>query len=211
VLDGPSIKAFHDKGVVLIGTATCLLEALILSGNGIDVITAQGIEAGGHRGTFVDNDTLPAIGLLSLLSLITNQVKQPVLAAGGIMDGNSIKAALALGAAGVQMGTAFIASTESAAVPSYKSAIQQVSETDIVLTKAVSGRWARGIRNKLIVAVEQSGIPVPVYPVQGSLTAPLRAYGQSQDNKEFIALWAGQSASKARTAAVADIFNELIK
>jgi nitronate monooxygenase len=210
VLDGPSIKAFHDKGVVLIGTATCLLEALILSGNGIDIITAQGIEAGGHRGTFVDNDTLPAIGLLSLLSLITSQVKQPVLAAGGIMDGKAIKGVLALGAAGVQMGTAFIASTESTAIPSYKAAIQQVSETDIVLTRAVSGRWARGIRNKLITTIEQSGIPIPVYPVQGSLTAPLRAYGQAQDNKEFIPMWAGQAASKAKAATTAEIFTALI-
>lgn len=211
VLDGPSIKALHDKGIVLIGTATCLLEALILSGNGIDVITAQGIEAGGHRGTFVDNDTLPAIGLLSLLSLITSQVKQPVLAAGGIMDGKAIKAALALGASGVQMGTAFIASTESAASPSYKTAIQQASETDIILTKAITGRWARGIRNKLITAVEQSGIAIPVYPVQGSLTAPLRAYGKAQNDKEFIAMWAGQAAAKAKTATVADIFNQLIE
>ena len=211
VLDNPSIKVLHDKNVVLIGTATCLLEALILSGQGIDIITAQGIEAGGHRGTFVDNDTLPAIGLLSLLSLITSQVKQPVLAAGGIMDGKGIKAALTMGAAGVQMGSAFIASTESAAIPSYKAAIQQASETDIVLTKAVSGRWARGIRNKLITAVEESGIAVPVYPVQGSLTAPLRAFGQANDQKDFIALWAGQAAAKAKTASVAQIFRELVE
>ncbi len=105
---------------------------------------AQGIEAGGHRGTFVDNDTLPAIGLLSLLSLITSEVKQPVLAAGGIMDGKSIKAALTMGAAGVQLGSAFIACAESMAIPAYKAAIQQASETDIILTRAFSGRWARG-------------------------------------------------------------------
>lgn len=209
VLSDPSIKALHDSGVVLIGTATCLLEALILSGKGIDVITAQGIEAGGHRGTFVDNDTLPAIGLLALLSLITGEVKQPVLAAGGIMDGKAIKAALAMGAAGVQMGSAFIASTESAAIPAYKAAIQQASETDIILTRAFSGRWARAIRNKLITAIDGSGMTIPVYPVQGSLTAPFRAYGQANDQKDFVFLLAGQAASKARAASAAAICQEL--
>jgi nitronate monooxygenase len=210
VLDDPSARVLRDKGVALIGTATCLLEALILSGKGIDIITVQGIEAGGHRGTFVDNETLPAIGLLSLLSLITSQVKQPVLAAGGIMDGKGIKAALALGASGVQMGSAFLASTESAAIPSYKAAVQQASETDIILTKAISGRWARGIRNKLITAVERSGVDIPVYPVQGSLTAPLRAFGQANDQKDFIALWAGQAASKAKAKSTTEIFRELV-
>jgi nitronate monooxygenase len=210
VLSDPAINAFHDKGVVLIGTATCLLEALILSGKGIDAITAQGIEAGGHRGTFVDNDTLPAIGLLSLLSLITAEVKQPILAAGGIMDGRSIKAALTMGATGVQLGSAFIACTESMAIPAYKAAIQQSSETDIILTRAFSGRWARGLRNKLISAVEGSGITIPVYPVQASLVSPLRTFGTSNNNKEFVPLWAGQAASKAKTASAAEIFGELI-
>lgn len=211
VLSDPVIKVFHDKEVVLIGTATCLLEALILSGKGIDMITAQGIEAGGHRGTFVDNETLPAIGLLSLLSLITREVKQPVLAAGGIMDGKGIKAALTMGAAGVQMGSAFIASTESMAIPSYKAAIQQASETDIILTRAFSGRWARGIRNKLITAIETSGVTIPVYPVQGSLTAPFRAFGQANDQKDLVPMWAGQAASGAREASVAEIFRDLIE
>lgn len=211
VLSDPAIKAFHDKDVILIGTATCLLEALILSGKGIDVITAQGIEAGGHRGTFVDNETLPAIGLLSLLSLITSEVKQPVLAAGGIMDGKSIRAALTMGASGVQMGSAFIACTESMAIPAYKAAVQQASETDIILTRAFSGRWARGLRNKLISAVEGSGITIPVYPVQASLASPLRAFGASNNNKEFVPLWAGQAVSKARTASATDIFLQLVE
>lgn len=210
VLDEASIKAFHEKGVVLAGTATCLQEALILANKGIDIITAQGIEAGGHRGTFTKDVSLPAIGLLSLLSLIISQVQQPVLAAGGIMDGKSIKAALTVGAAGVQMGSAFIASTESAANPAFKAAIQEAKETDIVLTRAISGRWARGLRSKLITAVETSGIAIPAYPVQQSLTAPFRTFAMASEQKDFMVMLMGQAASRARTGPVADIFGQLI-
>ncbi|GEO05646.1 nitronate monooxygenase [Adhaeribacter aerolatus] len=211
VLDDAIIKAFKDKGVVLIGTATTLPEALLLEEKGIDIITVQGMEAGGHRGTFLEYNTLPLIGLLSLVPRVAQAVRQPVLAAGGIYNGKTIKAALVLGAKGVQVGTAFISSHESKAMSAYKKALQTATDTQSILTKSLSGRWARGLRNKLITEIEKAGINIPSFPFQTSLTAGIRAEAQKQNNKEFTALWAGQSAAAAEAKPAAEIFTQLIK
>ncbi len=210
VLSDEVIKAFKTKGVILNGTATTVREAKLLAEKGIDIITAQGVEAGGHRGTFLEEADYPQIGLMSLLPQIAAAVKGPVLAAGGIHDGNTIRAAFALGAEGVQVGTAFIACNESAAIPAYKKAVQNAADTDAVLTRAFSGRWARGLRNKLMTEVDASGLTIPEYPVQNSLTSLLRARAQQQDNKDFTNLWAGQSANKTEAAPAADIFRRLV-
>lgn len=209
VLDEPSIKALKAKGVVLIGTATCVKEAHILAKRGIDIITAQGIEAGGHRGTFLEEDPLPMIGSMSLVPAIAKQVEVPVLAAGGIYNGNTIKAAYELGAQGVQIGTAFIASDESMAILSYKKAVQEAVDTDTKLTRTFSGKWARGIRNTFMAEVLTSGLDIPAYPFQGHLTSLLRTYAQQHDNKEFTTLWAGQSVH-AEAKPVAEIVKDLV-
>lgn len=211
VLGEECIAAFKKQGTVLIGTATCLKEANILDRAGIDIITAQGIEAGGHRGTFLEDEPLPMIGLTSLVKQLATNVNKPIIAAGGISDGRGIKVAQSLGAKGVQLGTAFIASEESAAIPAYKKALQHALDTDSVLTKAFSGRWARGLKNKFILRVEESGIAIPDYPIQGSLTLSIRMTSQKENNKEFISLWAGQSASKSEAKPAADILIKLIK
>lgn len=210
-LDNTSLKALKQKGTCLIGTATCLKEAEILDQIGIDIITAQGIEAGGHRGSFLDNESFPMLGLMSLIPQFANKIRKPILAAGGINDGRTIKTAFILGAQGVQVGTAFIASNESAAIPAYKEALQNAKDTDIVLTKTLSGRWARGLKNKFITEIEKSGIEIPEYPIQGSLTLPIRTKAQQQNKKEFTSLWAGQSASKAEMKSAEDIFIKLVK
>jgi nitronate monooxygenase len=186
-------------------------EATELDEKGIDMVVAQGVEAGGHRGSFQEEDAPPLIGSMSLIPLVAGSVKRPVIAAGGIMSGRCIRAALLLGAAGVQAGTAFIGSTESLAIPSYKRALQNTAEREIVLTRSFSGRWARGIRNKLMTEVENSGIPIPVYPAQNSLTRPIRAAAQKRDNKEFTTLFAGQSASMARASSSSEIFKALVR
>ncbi len=204
------IKAFHEKGVVLIGTATSQKEAVLLHEKDIDIITAQGIEAGGHRGTFLENEPLPLIGSFSLIPQVVSCTNRPILAAGGIYNGKTIKAALLLGAHGVQVGSAFIASNESLAGESYKTRIRNAAETDVVLTKSFSGRWARGVRNKFIVEVEKSGLPIPTYPIQTSLTGTIRSLAQKQDNPDFMALWAGQSSSKAETKSASEIMAQLI-
>ena len=111
----------------------------------------------------------------------------------------------------MQVGTAFIASDESAAIPAYKKALQNAIDTDIVLTKAITGRWARGISNTLIKEIEKSGIDIPAYPIQNSLTAPLRTVCQKNGNAEFISLWAGQSANKAQAKPVAEILKTIIE
>lgn len=209
--DDKIIEAFHSQGVTLIGTATCVREALILDQKGIDMIAVQGIEAGGHRGTFIADEPLPQIGTMSLVPEIARRLSRPVLAAGGIKDGRTVRASFALGAKAVQIGTAFIASHESAAILSYKAALQNASDRDSILTRAFSGRWARGLRNTLMTEVENSGLAIPPYPIQNSLTTLLRAVAQKADNKEFTNLWAGQSASGAETKPVAEIFQRIIR
>jgi len=211
IIEDSVIKAFKEKGAVLIGTATSRKEAVLLADKGIDVVTAQGIEAGGHRGTFLENEPLPTVGAMSLVPLIAESIKQPVLAAGGIHDGKSIRAAFMLGAQGVQVGSGFIASNESLASESYKTRLRNAAETETILTKSFSGRWARGIRNKFIEEVEKSGLAIPAYPIQTTLTGPIRSLAKEQDNPEFMVLWAGQSSAKAEAKPVAEIMAQLIK
>lgn len=211
VIDTESVRRFHDAGILLIGTATSVREAKYLESCGIDLITAQGIEAGGHRGTFLLDEPLPQIGLMSLIPQVTDQVKVPVLAAGGIMDGRSVHAAWILGAQGVQVGSAFLRSTESMGIDGYKQAVQASTDTDTVLTKAFSGRWARGIRNTFHDEVEKLHIEYPPYPLLNDLTGPLRIASQKNHNPEFTTLWAGQSAGKAKQKSSADIFRDLVE
>nr|WP_255534530.1 nitronate monooxygenase [Chryseolinea lacunae] len=209
--DDASLKTLKSTGAVLIGTATSFREAAVLQEKGVDMITAQGIEAGGHRGSFLDDEPLPQVGLISLVSEIVHRLPRPVLAAGGIHDGKTIRAALMLGAQAVQIGTAFIACTESIAIPSYKSAVMNATGTDTALTRAFTGRWARGIRNAFMNEVENSGIAPLPYPLQASLNAALRASAQQRDDKEFTNLWAGQSTVNVQAKPAVEILQQLIQ
>ena len=210
VIDKESIGRLHENGVIIIGTATSVREAVHLENIGIDIITAQGIEAGGHRGTFLEDEPTPQVGTFSLIPQVAYEVKRPILAAGGIMDGRTFKAALILGAQGVQVGTAFVGSDESLAINSYKNALKNSKDTDTVLTRAFSGKWARGIRNTFHDEVQALNITYPPYPILNTFTAPIRIASQKNGNKEFTTLWAGQSAAMARFKPSAEIFRELI-
>jgi nitronate monooxygenase len=210
-LDGKSIQLFKEKGSLLIGTATCVEEALFLQQQNIDMIAVQGIEAGGHRGTFLETIPLPQTGLFALLPQIVKAVQVPCIAAGGINSPQTMKAAFELGAMAVQIGTAFIGTEESIAVPSYKKRLEAAKDTDTVLTKAFSGRWARGIRNEMMNEIEQSGIPIPPYPLQNSLTAALRRLAQQADDSEYTNLWAGQSAGTISTKQAGQVLINLLK
>jgi len=203
------IRRLKEKGVILIGTATSVAEARVLANAGIDVIVAQGYEAGGHRGSFLEPD-LPQVGLFALLPQIADAVDVPVIAAGGIVDGRTIRAAFQLGASGVQAGTLFVPSAESVANEGYKDAVVSAKDTDTQLTRAFSGRWARGIRNGFMRDLEASGIGIPEYNVHNSLTAGLRAHGRKNDRSELVSLWAGQHAGKARKGGSAEIFRNLV-
>ena len=209
--DDEDINALKNMGTILIGTATSVKEALLLEKKEIDIICAQGCEAGGHRGSFLEDEPLPLIGTFSLVPQITRQFTKPVLAAGGIFNGKTIKAAFVLGAQGVQIGTAFIACNESMAAPSWKTAIQRAPENENILTMCITGRWARGIRNRLITAIENSDLDIPAFPWQGLLTAQIRTLSKEQDNFDFAAMWAGQSFSHIETKPAVEIFKKLIE
>ena len=209
-LDEKNSKLLKDKGCMLIGTATCTEEALILEDLNVDMITAQGIEAGGHRGTFIENIPLPQIGLFSLLPQIVNEVQIPVIAAGGINNAQTLKAAFELGAMAVQIGTAFIGTIESEAISSYQKLLDKATGTDTALTKSFSGKWARGFRNEFMKEIETSGVPIPPYPIQNSLTSKFRKLAQQANDNQYTNLWAGQSAKATGMKLSKEIFKSLV-
>lgn len=208
--DDQAIVKLKKNNILLIGTATCPQEARLLDDKDIDIIVAQGIEAGGHRGTFLNDIPLPQISVTSLVSQIAKITTKPVIAAGGINDTKSIHDVLSAGAKGIQVGTAFITSNESLASPAYKHALEQATNT--ILTRCFSGRWARSIHNRMIEELEQSGLLIPEYPIQNSLTMPLRTAAKQLDNKDFISLYAGESVHKVRkTSSSIEICRQLIQ
>lgn len=208
--DAAGFELLKQHQVLLMGTATSVEEAGALTAAGTDVVIAQGIEAGGHRGSFLPG-TLPQTGTFALVPQIADRVRVPVIAAGGIMDGRGVAAAKILGASGVQMGSLFLRAHESLATPAHKAALADITDTDTLLTRAISGRWARGVRNTLITEIEASGLPVSEYPYQDALTQPIRKVAKELDNTSFVNMWAGQAAGKARAWSTADIFAELVR
>ncbi len=163
---------------------------------GADVIVAQGSEAGGHRSTFdVPADgVVPLVGTFALVPQVVAAVDVPIIAAGAVMNGRGLAAALALGADGVQMGTRFLVAAESGAPEGYRRRVSQARDTDTVITRAVSGRPARGIRNRLVATLEAAGPPALGYPAQAGATGEIRAAGAARNDPELMALWAGQAA-----------------
>ena len=171
----PYVERVHAAGAVVVGTATTVAEAEEVEAAGADLVVAQGAEAGGHRSTFAAGrpDELPLIGTMALVPAVVDAVRVPVLAAGGIMDGRGIVAALALGAAGVQLGTRFLLATESGAPPSYRRQLLAADETSTLVTDVYSGRPARGIRNAFARLFLAGGTrPLP-YPRQGAAAADI--------------------------------------
>jgi nitronate monooxygenase len=151
------------------------------------------------------------VGLFSLLPHIKSVVRIPCIAAGGINSGHTIKAAFELGADAVQIGTAFIGTEESVAITSYKKRLAQAKDTDTALTRAFSGRWARGIQNEMMREIEEAGIFIPPYPFQNSLTAKFRKLAQQANDSEYTNLWAGQSAGRKGLIQTKEVFKDLIK
>jgi len=195
--DDGRLALLQQSGAKMIGTATSVEEAVYLEQKGMHAIVAQGAEAGGHRGTFLNNG-LPQIGSMALIPQVADRVGVPVIAAGAVMDGRGVAASLMLGAAGVQPGSAFLLTDESLASAAHKAAIAASTDTSTRLTRAFSGRWARGLYNTLISAVEESDLQVLPYPYQDALTQPARKASKAQDNPSFVAMWAGQAAGMAK-------------
>lgn len=209
LLNAEIINKFKQNGTKLIGTATTVNEAVALANAGVDMICVQGIEAGGHRGTFLDGN-LPQVGLISLLPQIADQVDVPLIAAGGIYNKRTMQAAFALGASAVQVGSLFIVADESAASEAYKTEVLAAQDNSTVLTKTFSGRWARGIENEFMRAVQASNLTIPYYTYQNALTSAMRQYAQQHNIKDFIAMWAGQAAGNSKRGNTEQIVSRLI-
>ncbi len=203
------IDQLKEKSL-LIGTATNVAEAILLEQAGIDMIVAQGSEAGGHHGTFIGKTEDSLIGLMSLIPQMIENIKIPVIAAGGIMTSKSILASLLLGASAVQLGTAFLTCKESKIHPKYKEALLATPADNTVLTKAFSGRLARGIKNKFIEIFSEHPDKILPFPIQNAVTRPMRNEAAKQNCPDFMSLWAGQSAFLCKETSVAELMQELI-
>ncbi len=209
-LSPEDVAALARNGAIVMGTATNAREARALEATGVQAIVAQSGEAGGHRGTFLGPVEGGLAGTLTLVPQIVDAVRVPVVAAGGIMDGRGIAAAFALGASAVALGTAFLACPESGASRPYKEAVLARRDADeTTLTRAFSGRWARGIRNRFTEAL--AAAPVLPYPLQNSMTADLRREAAKAGKADLLSLWAGQGVALARARPAADLFRDLVR
>ncbi|WP_430419907.1 NAD(P)H-dependent flavin oxidoreductase [Phenylobacterium sp.] len=199
------IARLQAAGTFVIGTATNVAEARAWAQAGADGICAQGFEAGGHRGHFLGDLDASLVGTLALVSTIRAAVPLPVIAAGGIMDGRGVAAALALGASAVQMGTAFLLADEATTPAPWRRALTQAPDDPTRLTRAFSGRYARGLENRFMRLMHGAQGDVPAYPVQNRLTQPLRAAAAKADDPELLSLWAGQAAALVQPGRAADM------
>ncbi len=200
-----------ESGATVVGTATTVREGLRLQEDGVDVVVAQGSEAGGHRGTFLGDFGDALIGTIALVPQMVDALSVPVVAAGGIMDGRGLAAALVLGAGAAQLGTAFLACEESGAHPEFKRAVLEAAEDETAITRAFSGRAARGLKNRFLIEVGEHEAELPPFPVQNALTRDVRAAAQRQDRPEFMSLWAGQAVRLARPARAAELVESVVE
>jgi nitronate monooxygenase len=203
------LAAFRAAGTAVIGTATTVAEALALEAAGVDVVCAQGSEAGGHRGTFIGRFEDALIGAMSLVPQVVDAVKIPVLAAGGIMDGRGIAAALTLGAAGAQLGTAFLLCPEAVLPKAHVAAMAAVGERGTLLTRAYTGRPARGVANRFMRETELAARDFPPYPVQRALTRDILERARSLGRDDIPFYWCGQGAALARALPAAALVETL--
>lgn len=205
------IRVLRDAGIVLLGSATSLAEARVVATAGVDAVVAQGYEAGGHRGMFDPDGADAQLGTLALTRLLVRNLDLPVIATGGIMDGAGIAAALRLGAAAAQLGTAFIATEESAADAGYRAALFSDAAHRTVMTRAISGRPARCLANRFTAWGQD--IPhgeIPVYPIAYDAGKALNAAAKVAGEFGYGAQWAGQGAPLARARSAGRLMAELI-
>jgi nitronate monooxygenase len=209
IFPAEAIAAVKQRGRLLAGTATTVDEAIALEKAGVDAIVAQGSEAGGHRGSFLADFESSMVGTIALVPQIADAVRVLVIASGGIMDGRGVAAALALGASAVQMGTAFLTCEEAGASDAYKEAILRAREQETRLTRAFSGRPARGIVNRFMREIDSRPEEILPFPLQNTLTRPLRTAASKAGRAEFLNLWAGQGLRMARRQRAAELVARL--
>lgn len=202
-------RALKARGTAVIGTATTVAEGLAWQDIGADAVVAQGFEAGGHRGTFLKPVADSLVGTLSLVATMVPALSIPVIAAGGISDGRTLAAALALGARAAQVGTAFLLTEESGISAPWRARLAEKPIDATRLTRAFSGRHARGIENRFMREIGADEAAIPPYPVQNALTQELRAAATRQGKSEYLSLWAGQSLPLIADGTTADVLTRL--
>lgn len=205
LLPPPAMQRLKAAGIFVIGTATTVDEARQLERAGVDAVVAQGGEAGAHRGTFAVPAEQALIGTVALVPQVVDAVRVPVIASGGIMDGRGILAALALGARAVQMGTAFLAAKEAGTSPAYREALLKAREDQTTVTRAFSGRMARGIENEFIIKWNDSGLNNLSYPWQNAFTQQMRRAASAAKDAGLLSLWAGQGVGLIRQGSAAEL------
>jgi nitronate monooxygenase len=210
ILSPAQVERLHDAGILVIGTVTTVDEALAWEVAGADAVVASGVEAGGHRGTFLGPQEEADLPARILWAQVARAVSVPVIAAGGIMTGVDILEAQRVGAQAVQMGSAFLVCDESGIHPAYRQALLSVGDTPTRLTRAFSGRYARGIENRFMREMSDVEKRVPAYPVQNALTTPIRAAGAARGDTGLMSLWAGADIRRARPMPVAKLMQTLV-
>ncbi len=196
-------------GAKVLGSATTLDEALWLEAHGADAVIAQGLEAGGHRGHFLSDDLTLQLGTFALLPQLVQQLRVPVIAAGGIADARGVAAAMTLGAAGVQVGTAYLLCPEATTSPLHRAALQSDAARHTALTNLFTGRPARGVVNRVMRELGPMGRAAPAFPLATSGIAPLRAKAEAQGSSDFSPLWSGQNATGCQAVPAADVTHAL--
>ncbi len=209
--DRDAMSRLKSRGIVVMGTTTTLDEARLLVDAGVDAIVAQGAEAGAHRGTFASPFEHAMVPTLALTSRIRSALKTPVIAAGGLMDGRDIASALDAGASAAVLGTAFLASPESGASAAHKRAVVEADRDSTIITRAFSGRPARGLKNDFIARLVGKEETILPYPLQNSFTRIMRTAAGQQGIAGFISLWAGTGVARAGATPAGELVARLVK
>ena len=204
----PLLGRVKALGCKVLGSATTVDEARWLADHGCDAVIAQGYEAGGHRGMFLTDAVDSQPGTMALVPQVVDAVDLPVVAAGGIADGRGIAAAFALGAAGVQIGTAYLVASESTISDLHRAALANARDDGTALTNVFSGRPARGLVNRIVREIGPMAPDAPAFPTAGGAMAPLRAAAEAAGSSEFSPLWSGQAASLSRPGSALELTRE---
>jgi nitronate monooxygenase len=203
------VERLKDVDIKILSSATSVREAKWLESHGCDAIIAQGFEAGGHRGMFLETNIATQVGLFALLPQIVDAVSLPVIAAGGIADARGVLAALDLGASGVQLGTAYLFCPEATTSPLHRRALEQVTDNGTAVTNLFSGRPARGILNRFLQEAGPMSDAAPAFPHAATLVAPLRAASEQAGSLDYMQLWSGQAAGLAKSLPADEFTNKL--
>jgi nitronate monooxygenase len=204
------LAACRSRGIVTLGAATTVTEALMLEATGVDLIVVTGMEAGGHRPSFLETAERSLTGTFALVQLASQKLQTPVIAAGGIADRRGVQAARMLGAQAVQVGTAFLACDESGATPQHRAALFAAGANETVLTRSFSGRLARGLRNRWVEDMEGRQTLLAPFPVQNWFMSHLRTAATNLQRTDLVSLWAGQMTPALRHRSATALMSELI-